>query len=416
MIARKGKMAALPALLLLLFAWTQAEAVVDGITGTTFNLTAMPTYISTADGASILVWGFGADGGWPQYPAPTLIVNQGDIITVNVTNYLPEPVSIVFPGQEGVTASGGTPGLLAQEAPTTGGTVTYTFTANHAGTYLYQSGTHPELQIEMGLAGAIVVRPSPVNRAYEHADTTFDHEYLFLLTEIDPRIHELVEYGLADQIDNTDYHSVLWLINGRAGPDTLADANIPWMPSQPYNALARTHPGETVLLRVIGAGRELHPFHVHGNNVTVIGRDGRMLSSAPGGGPDLGRSEYTIQTLPGATYDALFTWTGEKLGWDIYGHAAGDPLQPGEYALDHGKPFPVILPELQSLTFGGFYSGSPFLGILEGLPPGEGGLNLNGGLFFMWHSHTEKELVNNDIFPGGMMTMVIIEPPGVPIP
>ena len=30
----------------------------------------------------------------------------------------------------------------------------------------------------------------------------------------------------------------------------------------------------------------------------------------------------------------------------------------------------------------------------------------------MWHSHTEKEMVNNDIFPGGMMTMLVVAPPG----
>jgi hypothetical protein len=33
----------------------------------------------------------------------------------------------------------------------------------------------------------------------------------------------------------------------------------------------------------------------------------------------------------------------------------------------------------------------------------------------MWHSHTEKELTNHDIFPGGLMTMFIVEPPGVAI-
>ena len=76
----------------------------------------------------------------------------------------------------------------------------------------------------------------------------------------------------------------------------------------------------------------------------------------------------------------------------------------------------VVLPGLQDVVFGGWYSGSPFLGQFGQLPPGEGGLNLNGGLFFMWHSHNEKELTNFDIFPGGMMTFVIIEPPGTPIP
>jgi hypothetical protein len=34
----------------------------------------------------------------------------------------------------------------------------------------------------------------------------------------------------------------------------------------------------------------------------------------------------------------------------------------------------------------------------------------------MWHSHTEKEMVNNDVFPGGMMTMLIVEHPSQLIP
>jgi hypothetical protein len=40
-------------------------------------------------------------------------------------------------------------------------------------------------------------------------------------------------------------------------------------------------------------------------------------------------------------------------------------------------------------------------------------LSVNAGYFYMWHSHNEKEMVNYDIFPGGMMTMLIIEPHGV---
>ena len=80
-----------------------------------------------------------------------------------------------------------------------------------------------------------------------------------------------------------------------------------------------------------------------------------------------------------------------------------------EYCPDHGKDFPVVLPEKLDLAFGGWWSGSPYLGSLGALPPGEGGLNPNGGFSFMWHSHTEKELTNYDIFPGGMLTMMIIE-------
>jgi hypothetical protein len=28
----------------------------------------------------------------------------------------------------------------------------------------------------------------------------------------------------------------------------------------------------------------------------------------------------------------------------------------------------------------------------------------------MWHSHNEKEIVNNNLFPGGMLTMAMINP------
>ncbi len=412
-----------------------ARAAIDGIAGPVFNLRAGADYISTADGNSIYAWGYAhdPDGSGPltgtmQYPGPTLIVNQGDTITINLSNTLPVPVSIIFPGQQGVTSIGGAAGLLTQEAVAmsggTPGTVSYTFTATHAGTYHYHSGTQPALQVEMGLMGALIVRPSavadPLHQAYSHPDTAFAREHLFVLTEIDPLIHQQVEFqvttGQAVNVDTSVYHPVLWFINGRNAPDTMLDANVPWLPTQPYNSLPRAHPGEKLLMRVIGGGRDLHPFHTHGNNFWVIARDGRVLESAPGAGPDLAFSDFTLRTVPGETYDAIFEWTGKGLGWDVYGHAAGDPLQPNEYAPDHGKAIPVVLPNLQDLTVGPHYSGSPYLGRLGTLPPGQVQLDQNAGYYHMWHSHNEREIVNNDIFPGGMMTMLIIEPANVPIP
>ena len=408
-----------------LFGFTRsAEAVIDGVTGTSFNFTAKAGYITIPEGSQVLAWGYALDNGPMQYPGPTLIVEQGETIDITLNNLLDVPVSIVFPGQTGVTASGGADGLLTKEAAADGGSVTYSFTATHAGTYLYHSGTDPVVQVEMGLVGAIVVRPTGYDpqapRAYGHADTAFDHEYLFLLTEMDTRIHDVVAFegvaALANYDYLSDYFPNLWMINGRGAPDTMAPAGAPWLPNQPYNCLPRTRPAEKVLLRIVGAGRDLHPFHHHGNHALVIAENGRLLQTAPGMGPDLGWETFTIKSVPGRTTDALFTWTGHGLGWDIYGHKPGDPMEPGEDPHDHGKPFPTTLPSLKNLTFGGWYSGSPFLGQFGPLPPGEGGLNLNGGLFFMWHSHTEKELINFDVFPGGMLTMLIVEPPGVSIP
>jgi FtsP/CotA-like multicopper oxidase with cupredoxin domain len=301
-----------------------------------------------------------------------------------------------------------------------GESVTYTFTASEPGTYHYHSGTRPDLQVEMGLVGALIVYPMmggmggmPMGgHAYDHMDSEYDVEYLFLLTEMDPVIHRQVEAGLIDQVDTTKYWPVYWFINGRAAPDTMADNNAVWLPTQPYNCMPMMEPGQRLLMRVIGGGRDLHPFHFHGNHATIIAKDGRLLQSAPGAGADLSHALFTIQSTPGQTVDAIFEWTGEKLGWDIYGHSVGDALEPNEYAPDHGKLFPVTLPNPLDLTFGGMWSGSPFLGAMGSLPPGEGGMNPNAGFTYMWHSHTEKEMVNNDVFPGGLMTMLVINPPG----
>lgn len=397
-----------------------AQAAIQGITGPTFDLTAKSGYISTPEGGRLYILGYANGGGTVQYPGPTLIVNQGQTVTVNLTNALDTPVSMVFPGQGSVTAqavSGATAdGLMTREAGP-GGVVRYRFTASNPGTYMYHSGTRPDIQIMLGMVGALIVRPtsggSPVaDQAYGHPATHFDQEFLFLLTEMDPNINDMVEHGRMNEVNSSDFFPVLWFLNGRCAPDTMEPDNVAWLPTQPYNCMPMMEPGEKLLMRVVGGGRDVHPFHHHGNNALIIARDGRMLATNGTSGPDRGVSVYTVQTAPGQTVDAIFEWTGEKIGWDIYGHQPGDPMEPNEYAPDHGKPFPVSMPENQDLGFGANWSGSPFLGAMGTLPPGQGALNIGGSYYYMWHSHTEKEMVNNDIFPGGMMTMLMIMPPG----
>jgi FtsP/CotA-like multicopper oxidase with cupredoxin domain len=407
----------------LLLVTAGAQAMIDGVTSQTFSLTATTGTISTPDGNEILIWGYANGDGAAQYPGVTMMVYEDQPVTVTLSNQLTVPVSITFPGQTGVVATGDSAGLLTAEAAANGGSATYAFTPAEPGTYLYHSGTRPELQIEMGLVGALIVRPTGYDpmtsstwRAYHENGSEYDREFLFLLTEMDPAIHKHVELGQWDQIDNTKYWPVNWYINGRCAPDTMFPAYADWLPNQPYNCMPMIYPGERMLMRVIGGGRDQHPFHHHGNHATIIAQDGRPLISSGSLTIDQGIGEFTIQSVPGGTFDSIFTWTGAGLGWDVYGHEPGDPPAPNEYLPDHGKPFPVILPEAQDLTFGGFWSGSPFLGTEDALPPGEGGMNPTSGYVYMWHSHTEKEMVNNDIFPGGMMTMLVVVPPNVAMP
>ena len=426
-----------------------AHAAVEGVSGKDFNLVAEPGSIDLADGAVVYMWGFGAGPVWttptakpaqlPQmyYPGPTLIVNQGDTVTVTLTNTLDEPVSIVFPGQTGVTATAtagfnSAPGQLTLEASapsskkagavttTTYGQVKYSFVADHPGTFHYHSGSHQDLQVEMGLAGTLIVRPAgggcPAGKtcAYNHPATAYDREYLFVETEIDPLIHEAVAASTSVPksavVDMSKRFANYWFLNGRNGPDTMQDAGVPWLPSQPYNALPQMHPGEKILLRVVGGGLDVHPFHHHGNHARMIGRDGMLSQSAPGSGPDVAEMNFTIQTAPGETYDAIFEWTGLGLNWDYAGRKTCTVAELTANP-DCGKPFPVKYPNPITLAAGPHYSGSPYLGQLAQLPTGEGGFNVNGGNYFMWHSHTEKELTNYNVYPGGMMTFMIIQPP-----
>jgi manganese oxidase len=428
-----------------------ANALVEGWEGDkvgtvhTFSLTARDDFISTSDGNSHYTWGYAHGTTYAmQYPGPTLIVNQGDTVNIVLNNTLPVPVSIVFPGQKDVIATGGSPGVLTREAPAapSGSTVpvqgpTYSFIAAEPGTYLYHSGTNADLQVEMGLVGAIIVRPTgfaygdgtshPNRKAYRNDATKYDRETLFLLTEMDPAVHWTVYgqvySGQPVQIDTTTIKPSMWFINGRNAPDTQLDSYVYWLPTQPYNALPRMHPGEKLLMRMVNAGRELHPFHHHGNHALPIAKDGRVLNATMdnAGVPDITAPDFTVRAVPGQTMDLIYEWTGKSIGWDIYGTVAQNPhsctpdlqgydTSTREWCADHNKPIPVTIPGQLDLSAGEHYGGSPFLGLSGSLPQGHPGLNTTGGYYHMWHSHNEKEVTTDDIFPGGMMTMLIIEP------
>lgn len=378
--------------------------------GPTFNLTATSGYIYTPDGNTVFMWGYGNTGGLFQMPGPILCVNQGQIVTINLTNNLPDPpgalgpenVSIVLPGQTGVTATGTGPlGLFTREA-VPGGTVSYSFTAGEPGTYLYESGTNQHKQVQMGLYGALVVRPAMgANFAYNDATTQFDpnREYLILLHEIDPTLHRAVELGQAYDVTTLSFD--YWTVNGRSFPDSISDNGVVWLPDQPYGALVRVQPYNAAtnalpaLIRYANAGMENHPFHPHGNHLRVIARDGRLLRGPAG--EDTSFEDFTRTIGSGQSYDLLFTWD------DV------DPWITG------GAPVPVTIPGLQNLVFKDgvtFYSGDPRLGQQGELPVGVTSFNQCGEFYFPWHSHALFEFTNFDEGFGGMATVLRVDPPG----
>ena len=377
-------------------------------TGTTFNLRAADTRVIMPDGNSIYMWGYtDRTSGPAELPGPALCVTEGDTVTINLTNDLPVPTSIIFPGQANVLANGspaqpqynaGALASLTDMAAASGGTVSYSFIAGQPGTYLYESGTDPQLQVEMGLYGLLVVRPAGhSNWAYNDSGTEFDpqREYMLLFHEIDPYLHDAIEQGAA--FDMRDYHPRYYTINGRSFPDDLAPNDVPWLPDQPYGAVVSVEPSTPgslpALLRFANAGLLSHPFHPHGNHHRIIGHDGHQLVGP--NGEDASYEKFTLLVNPGQTYDATFSWYDVE-GWN-----------------ELTNPVPVTGPSLQNLVFeGSWYSGSPYLGQPGEFPVGTTINNECGEYYFMWHSHAGQEMINWNEGGGGMITWLRVDPPG----
>jgi FtsP/CotA-like multicopper oxidase with cupredoxin domain len=483
-----------------------AFAAAPGITGPTFNLVAKAEYLSQPDGASVYSWGYGCNGaplGYKpaailssvsfcnpmQVPGPTLVVTEGDTVTVHLLNSLPGSAgntSILFPGFNLTSTSGGEQGLLTSEA-IPGGTVTYTFTATTPGTHAYYSGTQGDLQVEMGLYGAIIVVPSTIPAectsgihisnqsaqtfrhennfrlaaaAYNHPGACYDREYLFQFSEIDPRIHREAEQQShrtctgCMTVATEPYVPAYFMVNGRSMPDLMDPNYAPEYPHQPYNGNPHMHPGELVLLRIIGQGRWQHPFHEHGNHVRILARDGNLIVSSSDTNDLAGPLLFTTTTTPGMAMDGVYYWTGKGLNWDPFGHNAasgstldctpdangyntlGTSYQQNNYfewCQDHNKPLqstpigdvagsgPATLPDPNILTNGAWFGGSPYLGGeattravgSTGTTPPSGTVANSptdeAGFAFMWHSHNEREITTNNIFPGGMMMMMLVD-------
>jgi len=337
-----------------------------------------------------------------------LCANEGDTVTVILHNTLPEAASIVFPGQADVLANGtparpqlngsGVMTSLTNTASANGGTVTYSFVATAPGTYLYESGTNPEKQVRMGLFGALIVRPAVgADHAYNRPDSQFtpSEEFMVLLSEIDPFQHQAVEQGLSFNMNN--YHPRYWLINGRGFPDSIADNYASWLPTQPYGSLASVLPYDATshpypgLARYLNVGTEDFPFHPHGNNGLVIGRDGRPLESPTG--QDLSFEKFAINIGPGQTWDVLFKW------YDAEGY---DPVT---------NPVPVTVPSLANQEIGVFYSGSPYLGSTQTMPPGIQTLNQCGEYYIISHNHALFQLTSWGTNMTGPITYMRINPP-----
>ncbi|HYM06235.1 MAG TPA: hypothetical protein VEU11_06710 [Terriglobales bacterium] len=362
------------------------------------NLTAGSTQAVLPDGSSVPMWGYTCAGTTviasstatcaPLNPAAAALGNWSPVIItvptgaagglqINLTNNLTFtganiPTSLVIVGQlgGGLGAPGGftpSPDHSNAQGATTwpiaggagspippptqadrvrsfgtevaggGGSGSLTWASLQPGTYLLESGSHPSIQVPMGLYGIVVVTTVPAGAtpglAYGTASTAsavnYGAEVPLLFSEIDPVQNNAVQTavnttgfdeatvwsGLPGACASTNtcyppavnYTPLYYLINGSGFNKTNASASL-------FNASPASGVTGSVLVRMVNAGLRMHVPTIVGSTTgassaagfSLIAEDGNPLPGVP-------RVQSEVFMAAGKTYDVMINTPASAL-------------------------------------------------------------------------------------------------------
>ncbi|RDH85742.1 MAG: hypothetical protein DIZ80_02105 [endosymbiont of Galathealinum brachiosum] len=294
------------------------------------DLMAVEGTWTPAGGAPITMWGFSADTG--TCPAAPVSWNTGpqltdaDLVagnlTINLRNCLSESVSIVIPGQPAsftpVRNASGRVTAFTTEAAANGGIATYNWAGVKSGTYLYQSGSHPAKQVQMGLYGALTVG--------DYAGTSGDVTLLY--SEIDPALHN--PPAAATPLGYNPRH---YLVNG----------------SDTQSVISAGDTNQPTILRFLNAGLDFHVPALNGGYMTLIAEDGNAYPFV--------KQQYSVNLAAGKTIDSMWqaATAGDHVIYDRRGNGmatslnvtagVGAPVATADvYSTDEDTAFVVAAP------------------------------------------------------------------------
>lgn len=334
-------------------------------------------------------------------PGPEITIPPGDTeLRIFLTNLLPTSTSVVVTGQEmpvspvhgttpnrmGPTWNDGTTGNRTSpdqkvrsyglEAPPNGGLMDYVWTLgdiplgrrgpilhvenaieNEGGTFIYSSGTDPQLQDYMGLYGA-VVKSSAAGEIYP--GVPYEGEQILFYSDIDPAHNAAVAAGDPNYTP-IDYNARWFLVNGE--PYTVGSA-----------ALALGNAGAPNLLRFLSAASEKHVPVIQGMHGTIHAEDGIPYTWQNGATGEVWPApvqQYSIDLPPLKTKDVIVSAPagGNYAVYDGNGYMTNpsDPENPdvgdaigGMLAfLSFGAALPVGMADEIVITFPAGGTGNP---------------------------------------------------------
>ena len=276
--------------------------------GAEYFLRADTTTKIMPGGQTVVMWGFaldsafGAEDGQVTVPGPLLTVppNQKNLI-INLDNNLGVPISIVIPGQittmtpiKFIDAKGRQRirSFTHETPPNNTEPVVYKWKGLREGTYLYHSGSHPAVQVQMGLYGCLkkdVEKPKKIDAlGIAYANVLYDAEVVLCFSEIDPAFHNAVatgNYGPGKAMTSTiDYQPKYFLVNG----ESYSSGLLP---------LPAGSPTDRVLIRFVNAGLETHVPVLQDFYMNVVAEDGYKYQYA--------REQYSLILPAHKTKDAI---------------------------------------------------------------------------------------------------------------
>lgn len=224
--------------------------IADYISGTNtryYQLVAQPVKHSIL--SDVIIDGLGYNG---QIPGPLLVFKQGELIQIELINYMSEPTALHVHGLSKPVTEDGIYELEPTPKINHGQSYVYQFSAWQAGTFFYHAPN--PLDITQGLLGPLVILPNEETIASNDQIPFLD--YILVLQQ-----WQLAQPKLGKVTPGTfkpskfDPNPNFFTINGKSFPDT-----------EPLY----TKYGEKIRIRFINKSSSSHSMHLHGHDFRVV--------------------------------------------------------------------------------------------------------------------------------------------------